>query len=88
MNSMASGMGQPLLTFELTKEGDCVEIHADPAGLKLLLGALEKVLRSGQHEHLMTPSWGGSELSEDKQGQENRLIDHVKIMLWTSGRDI
>ncbi len=35
------------------------------------------------HIHLMTKSWGGDELSDDKQCSENGLINHVKICKWS-----
>lgn len=31
--------------------------------------------------HLMTPSWGGDELGEEKQVEENALVHHVRIAL-------
>lgn len=34
------------------------------------------------HRHLMTRDWGGSELSNDKQGLDNSLCHHVKIFFW------
>jgi len=30
----------------------------------------------------MTQDWGGSELSDDKQGFFNNLSNHVKIFYW------
>jgi hypothetical protein len=30
----------------------------------------------------MTEEWGGNELSGEKQGINNKLITHVKIMKW------
>ena len=75
-------MTVPLLTFELTKQHDQIEVHADSEGLAILIKILERVLKTGQHEHLSTPGWGGSELSEDKQGLNNNLIEHVKVILW------
>lgn len=75
-------MSKPLLTFELTQTGDTVEIHADLVGLTRLIKTLQNVLERGEHEHLMTPRWGGAELSEEKQGRETKLLDHVKVILW------
>jgi hypothetical protein len=35
-----------------------------------------------EHEHLMTTSWSGSELTEEKQGKNNKLINKVTIFVW------
>ncbi len=75
-------MTAPLLTFELTKEHDQIEIHANSEVLAALMRILERVLKTGQHAHLLTPQWGGSELSEDRQGHDNSLVQHVKVVLW------
>jgi len=71
-----------MLTFEITRDGDVLEIHADQEGLSVLMSRFEQLRSHGGHLHLMTPAWGGEELSEDQQGDENRLLHHVKVMLW------
>lgn len=77
-------MRERLLTFEY--EMDHVEIHGNEAGLRYLIERLQQLLdgtKAGQfdHLHLMTPEWGGSELSSDAQG-EGSLIDHVTVHCW------
>ncbi len=54
-----------LLTFELAKNKDELEIHTDLSGLKLLIEELNKLLKSAEkgvndHNHLMTEEWGGN----------------------------
>jgi hypothetical protein len=71
-----------MLTFEITQDGDVLEIHADQAGLSSLIRRLDQLRSHQGHLHLMTPAWGGEELSEGRQGSENRLLNHVKVMLW------
>jgi hypothetical protein len=71
-----------MLTFELANDKDELEIHCDKKGLKDFIQILSKVLEKGEHEHLMSPSWGGTELSHDKQGENNILLNHVKVLLW------
>lgn len=70
-----------MLTFEL-KDGDEIEIHGDEDGLRRLLEAVRRVLETGEHDHLMTPAWGGAELSQEKQGPRNRLLNKVSIRRW------
>ena len=70
-----------LLTVEYNKE-DGVEIHCDSEGLELLVSKLNVLKQHGGHEHLMTPAWAGTELTEEKQGDGNELINHLKILLW------
>jgi hypothetical protein len=71
-----------MLTFELTKAGDELDVHFDDEGLALLKGILENVQQKRAHEHLMTPSWGGSELTEDKQGPDSTLLNKVTLHIW------
>ena len=70
------------LTVENDKEGK-VEIYMDVEGLDLLIDRLKKLRRhsEGDHDHLMTPSWAGWELTEDKQGVDNELINHLCLIL-------
>lgn len=75
-------MSKKLLTFEYNDTDDKVEIHANELGIEYLIEQLEELLKNKNHLHLMTPSWGGDELSEEKQGEVNRLINHVKIFNW------
>ena len=72
------------ITFELNKETNSVEIHGSPAGLKYLSKVLLELSEETKSDvHLMSPSWGGEELSNDKHGLENSLIHHVKIFCWS-----
>lgn len=75
-----------LLTFELIPDGDEVEIHCDQQGLEELLRLLNGLANSEsplpKHEHLMTPSWAGHELTEEQQGEKNTLMNKVTIRLW------
>lgn len=71
------------LTFEITPDGDEIEIHATKEGLSHLKKQIEHLLEKGEdHTHLMTSSWGGNELSEEVQGENNKLISHVKVFIW------
>ncbi|MDT8071089.1 MAG: Imm32 family immunity protein [Terriglobia bacterium] len=60
---------------------DVVEINCDEPGLDLLIRKLQLLKQHGGHQHLMTPSWAGDELTEEKQGPENILIHHLRIAL-------
>ena len=55
-----------MLTFELTNEEDELEVHFDEEGARQLVQAIQIALSSGDHQHLMTPAWGGAELTEEK----------------------
>jgi translation initiation factor 2 gamma subunit (eIF-2gamma) len=69
-----------LLTVECTKNSDEVEIYCDHEGVELLIKRLLSLRNKPGHEHFMTPSWAGNELTEDKQGgKENILINHLCI---------
>lgn len=71
-----------LLSFELTKEGDELDIHCDDSGLEKLLAILSQLKEKSQHEHLMTPKWGGNELTEVNQAEDSTLLNKVTIHKW------
>ena len=75
-------MADDLLTFELSPDGDTLDIHGDSSGLRRLAAILER-LASGtkaDHEHLATREWAGDELSSESQG--GRILDKVTIHSW------
>jgi hypothetical protein len=75
-----------MLTFETTDDHAELEIHCDPQGLGYLIEQLKKLYEANsplpRHDHLMTPSWAGHELTEEKQGARNMLLNKVTIRLW------
>ncbi len=75
-------MSTRLLTFELSGDGSELHIHGDASGLRELVRALERVITTREHDHLMTPSWGGAELTEQPQGQGTRLVHSVVVHPW------
>jgi hypothetical protein len=69
-----------MLTFEYDRDQQ-LEIYCDRDGLATLLRELGILSERGGHAHLMTPSWAGQELTEERQGQHTTLIHHVVIRL-------
>lgn len=76
-------MNEKLLTFEVNEDCDQIEIHGNKQGFLELVEVISKVVSGSQHEHLMTPAWGGTELSEQTQGETSRLINKVTIHFWS-----
>lgn len=76
-----------MLSFEVEPEHGQVRIYADRAGLELLEKELGFLLAGDPHSHLMTPSWGGSELAEAPQDPRNRLVHQVEIRVIDSIAD-
>ena len=70
-----------MLTFTVNDERNTVEVHADVAGLTALREEIDGLLAGDDHTHLMTASWGGFGLTEERQGA-GHLIHHVKIYRW------
>lgn len=71
-----------MLTFEIVDESE-IEIHGDAEGLRALADRISRLLaRNLDHDHLMTPSWGGSELSEEPQNRKAELVNMVTIHRW------
>lgn len=74
-----------LLTVEL-RDGDKpgraeVALCLDEEGLEVLIRKLEHLRGREEHDHLMTPAWAGTELSESKQGgPEFELVNHLGIV--------
>jgi hypothetical protein len=71
-----------MLVFELTPEGDQLEIHADEEGLRRLKKHLEVLLSGEEHVHLKTAAWAGNELSDQVQQAGHVALNHVKIFCW------
>ncbi len=76
------------LSFAIDADGDQVFIHADAAGLDQLIGTLTQIRRKLDdnecpHDHLMTDTWAGSELTERTLDDGSHLVHHVKIYGWT-----
>ena len=75
-------MEEYLLTFEYDEETRKIEIHADRKGLIVFKDIIDNLLEKGGDIHLMSPSWGGQELSEEQQNEKTKLLHHVKIFFW------
>lgn len=73
-----------MLTFEIDNNGKSIEVHGNEEGLRFLIVTKQKLVSMDKqdHLHLMTPSWGGNELTDDMQGKDNELVDMVKVFLW------
>ena len=76
----------PFLVFEWNPDNEALEIHADNQGLEKLTEYLQHLIKSkkNDHMHLMTPLWGGKELSAEAQSDNDHLINHVKIIKWNN----
>lgn len=77
------GKNNFLLSFELSKNKDELDIHLNEEGLSRLIELLLRFKKHGyQHEHMMTPSWGGNELSEEQQALDSSLLNKVTFHKW------
>lgn len=81
---MGSNKSNNLLTFEWDSDNEVLEIHGNEKGLEKLKDIIDSLMTktNNDHIHLMTKSWGGDELSDDRQCSENVLINHVKLFQW------
>lgn len=77
-----------LLTFELNSDGDEIDIHCNEVGLYYLKDIIENLLNNiklkKDHSHLMTKSWGGDGLTEEKQSSSSTLLHKVTFHAWSS----
>ena len=73
-----------ILTAEITKDKDEIEIFFDRDGYELLIRSLHEIKTSSEVEyddaHLMTKEWGGGELTSDVMNEGNTLINHLKLV--------
>ncbi len=67
------------MTLTVEYADEVVELFADRDGLDVLIRALQRLRERGGHDHLMTPSWAGQELTETKQDPASKLIHHLRI---------
>lgn len=72
------------VSVELTADGDQLLMFGDAAGLQRLRDSLDRLIantRDGYfaHTHMMTPDWGGDELSNVVQSDNGKVIHHVKL---------
>ena len=80
-------MANHLLSFVTDETGSMVSVHADLAGVELLLSELnvlrDQLLKNDcPHIHLFSPTAGRNELTESKlkdQPYEVHEVSHVKI---------
>ncbi|MFT5832532.1 MAG: hypothetical protein ACI97N_000143 [Cognaticolwellia sp.] len=69
---------EKVFTIELDQQGETVEMHLNKKGAEFLREALNRLIKNNvnEHEHFMSPDWGGDELSSEKQN----LSDDIKLM--------
>jgi hypothetical protein len=75
-------MSKFLLTFELDKEFEQIDVHFDEVGLEQLILILQNLRGVSDHDHMMTPSWGGDQLSDEPQSDQTKLINKVTLHKW------
>lgn len=86
---MGEVMNTPEHVLTFVREGEAeLRLHADAKGLSLMISALERLkekVEAGDcdHDHLFTPAWAGTELTESKGMESGDLIHHLKTYGWT-----
>lgn len=75
-----------IFTIEIDEQGELVEIHLNKEGAEYLRDLLNNLIEGNSDNdlHLMTPHWGGNELTGEKQNQSDtiKLIHQLKLMYW------
>lgn len=74
---------EKLLTFVLSDDKDELEIQMNASGLDDLIYYLQRLRDSVKplpnHDHLMTESWAGTELSEENARETGSVIHKVTL---------
>lgn len=77
---------EKLFTVELNNSNESIEIHMNQEGIDSLIEKLNSLKRRNEtdHEHLMTPTWGGDDLTIIQQNKDEnvKLINHLRLCLW------
>lgn len=77
---------EKVFTIELDQQGETIELHLNKAGAEYLRNILDRLIsiNKNEHLHLMTPDWGGDELSSNQQNlsADIELLHQLKIMYW------
>jgi len=68
-----------LFTVEKDPDNPIINIQLDKEGLAALEHCLQQFKKGEDHCHLMTPSWGGFDLSEAPQNADSIIIHQVNI---------
>jgi hypothetical protein len=67
-----------VISVEENKRLNAIEIHLDSKDIDRLIDDLTALKAQSTHLHLMTPSWGDRELSEETHGS-NVQVNHLII---------
>jgi hypothetical protein len=73
-----------VLSVEYLETDEELVVCCDSQGLDLLIAYLQRLKNDGGHTHLMTPSWAGDELTEERQLPNSQLINHMRVVLLPS----
>jgi hypothetical protein len=74
-----------MISVLLTKDQDAVELHLDKTGLEDFIRFLTGLRDTQDHAHLMTPEWGGGELSSQQLNSESKTLNKLTIYSWPDG---
>jgi hypothetical protein len=69
------------LSVEFQSDEEELDIICDQEGLDSLIETLNRLREHGSHAHMMTPSWAGNELTEERHTENGILINHMRIVL-------
>ncbi|MEQ8212098.1 MAG: Imm32 family immunity protein [Lacipirellulaceae bacterium] len=72
------------ISLEVSLDGEQLFLSGDTAGLQRMRNYLDRLIANTndgkfEHIHLMTPEWGGEELSSTQFFRDSTLIHHAKI---------
>ena len=56
-----------------------IELFLDEDAIDYLVGRLQAIKKHKSHDHFMTPSWSGNELTEEKMRPSNILVNKLTI---------
>lgn len=75
------------LSIEYDRQLEELDVVCDLEGLDSLIRQLVKLREVGGHAHLMTPSWAGCELTEERSSETSQLVNHLRVVLLKEGSE-
>jgi hypothetical protein len=76
------------LSVEFQSEQEELDIICDQDGLDSFIRTRIRLREHGTHAHMMTPSWAGNELTEERHTENGVLINHLRIVLLGRGETV
>ena len=70
-------------TVEITEQSE-VFIYLEKSALDMMIRDLQRLQSAGDHTHYMSEAWGGVSLSSEPFDSQNKMSNHLQLILLDS----